>query len=199
MISPLMGFVGLSVLLGEGVIGSMGLWERPSSFSLCWDELVVRVQQSPSNPSPWFVLVFISPLKGFSGLSDFGRERDIGVLGRWEWVGVSCGVLGRWFGLETVGKRVGLILAGTGGTVLWIAGLNEMFGEEYDDQSDDVANKEKTDKEAAKKIELLAELKAIETILEKKAKDAAKNEGNNAYYSSGKPQRTAVVVPGGPR
>ncbi|GJU16817.1 hypothetical protein Tco_1144783 [Tanacetum coccineum] len=54
---------------------------------------------------------------------------------------------------------------------------NVSDNEEYDDQSDDVANKEKTDEEAAKrKAELLAELKAIETILEKKAKDAAENE-----------------------
>ncbi|GJY28152.1 hypothetical protein Tco_0403919 [Tanacetum coccineum] len=53
----------------------------------------------------------------------------------------------------------------------------EDAGQEYDDQSDDVANKEKTDEEAAKrKAELLAELKAIETILEKKAKDAVENE-----------------------
>ncbi|GJX78621.1 hypothetical protein Tco_0326770 [Tanacetum coccineum] len=49
--------------------------------------------------------------------------------------------------------------------------LNVSDNEEYDDQSDDVANKEKTDEEAAKrKAELLVELKAIETILEKKLK-----------------------------
>ncbi|GKG04652.1 hypothetical protein Tco_0315039, partial [Tanacetum coccineum] len=29
-------------------------------------------------------------IEGVLGLCDFARERDIGVLGRWEWVGVSC-------------------------------------------------------------------------------------------------------------
>ncbi|GKD91630.1 hypothetical protein Tco_1367137, partial [Tanacetum coccineum] len=53
----------------------------------------------------------------------------------------------------------------------------EDAGQEYDNQSDDVANKEKTYEEATKrKAELLAELKAIETSLENKAKDATENE-----------------------
>ncbi|GJZ26610.1 hypothetical protein Tco_0570863, partial [Tanacetum coccineum] len=57
---------------------------------------------------------------------------------------------------------------------------NVSDNKEYDDQSDDVANKEKTDEEAAKrKKELIVELKAIETILEKKAKDAVENEVDN--------------------
>ncbi|GKG34942.1 hypothetical protein Tco_0437638, partial [Tanacetum coccineum] len=43
------------------------------------------------------------------GLSVLLGEGVIGVLGRWEWVGVSCGVLGRWFGLETVGKKGGMV------------------------------------------------------------------------------------------
>ncbi|GJW38298.1 hypothetical protein Tco_0064143 [Tanacetum coccineum] len=99
---PTSEFAYLMETVSIADLGSSTSWSKGSS--LCWDELVLRVQQSPSNPSPWFVLVFISPLKGFSGLSDFGRERDIGVLGRWEWVGDSCrGVLGRWFGLKPWG------------------------------------------------------------------------------------------------
>ncbi|GKC88913.1 ribonuclease H-like domain-containing protein [Tanacetum coccineum] len=51
---------------------------------------------------------------------------------------------------------------------------------EYDDQSDDVAKKEKTDEEVAKrKAELLAELKAVKTRVEKQAKVAAENEDND--------------------
>ncbi|GJX68543.1 peptidase C48, SUMO/sentrin/Ubl1 [Tanacetum coccineum] len=57
---------------------------------------------------------------------------------------------------------------------------NVSDNEEYDYQSDDVDNKEKTDEEAAKrKAELLAELQAIETRLEKKAKDEAQNEDSD--------------------
>ncbi|GKB31770.1 hypothetical protein Tco_0871171 [Tanacetum coccineum] len=57
---------------------------------------------------------------------------------------------------------------------------NVSDNEEYDYQSVDVDNKEKTDEEAAKrKAELLAELQAIETRLEKKAKDEAQNEDND--------------------
>ncbi|GKB93589.1 hypothetical protein Tco_0979726, partial [Tanacetum coccineum] len=44
-----------------------------------WAVLLVSVERPSSNPSPWFVLVFISPLKGFSGLSELARGRDIGV------------------------------------------------------------------------------------------------------------------------
>ncbi|GKD60022.1 hypothetical protein Tco_1297531 [Tanacetum coccineum] len=57
------------------------------ALSLPWDELVVRVQHSPSNPSLLFVLTSSQPLKGFVGLSVLPGERVIGVLGRWEWVG----------------------------------------------------------------------------------------------------------------
>ncbi|GKE67761.1 cycloartenol synthase, partial [Tanacetum coccineum] len=40
----------------------------------------------PSNPSPSLWLLFISPLMGCFGLSVLSGERDIGAMGRWEWV-----------------------------------------------------------------------------------------------------------------
>ncbi|GJT16384.1 hypothetical protein Tco_0875090 [Tanacetum coccineum] len=49
-----------------------------------WDELVVRVQHSPSNPSLLFVLTSSQPLKGFVGLSVLPGERVIGSM-LWKW------------------------------------------------------------------------------------------------------------------
>ncbi|GKA88570.1 hypothetical protein Tco_0810334 [Tanacetum coccineum] len=69
-------------------------------FSWSWDKLAVSVQCIQSNPSLLFVLSSSQPLKGCFGLSDCARERDIGVLGRWEWVGVSW-CMGRIDSLET--------------------------------------------------------------------------------------------------
>ncbi|GKB89624.1 putative reverse transcriptase domain-containing protein, partial [Tanacetum coccineum] len=48
-------------------------------FTWTWDVFVVRVGHFLSNPSPWFALYTISPLKGTSGLSVCARERDIGA------------------------------------------------------------------------------------------------------------------------
>ncbi|GJZ39732.1 hypothetical protein Tco_0586295, partial [Tanacetum coccineum] len=50
-----------------------------SKTSCTWAVLVVRVGSLTLNPSPPFGLLFISPLKGFSGLSVCARERVIGA------------------------------------------------------------------------------------------------------------------------
>ncbi|GKG03278.1 hypothetical protein Tco_0310914, partial [Tanacetum coccineum] len=73
--------------------------------------LVVRVQHSLCNPSPPLCLDFISPLKGFVGLSVLLGEGVIGSLGKWELVKVSCEMYWRG-GLE-------LKTGGEGGMVFW--------------------------------------------------------------------------------
>ncbi|GJZ27775.1 hypothetical protein Tco_0572422 [Tanacetum coccineum] len=51
-------------------------------------------------------------LKGVLGLCDLPGKGFVGVLGRWEWVGVSCGVYWRGgLGLKQWGE-VGLIFGG---------------------------------------------------------------------------------------
>ncbi|GJS70881.1 retrovirus-related pol polyprotein from transposon TNT 1-94 [Tanacetum coccineum] len=56
-----------------------GSWGRLQILVISWDKLVVRVGSLTLNPSPPFGLLFISPLKGFSGLSVCARERVIGA------------------------------------------------------------------------------------------------------------------------
>ncbi|GJU51613.1 hypothetical protein Tco_1221168 [Tanacetum coccineum] len=53
--------------------------EQLRVFTWTWDVFVVRVGHFLSNPSPWFALYTISPLKGTSGLSVCARERVIGA------------------------------------------------------------------------------------------------------------------------
>ncbi|GJT45319.1 hypothetical protein Tco_0954034 [Tanacetum coccineum] len=86
----------------------------PFAFSLSWVVFAVRVQTLQSNPSLLFVLSSSQPLKGVRVFVYVELERFIGVLGRWEWVGVSCD--GTWDSgkaRKTMGKG-GMILAVNG-------------------------------------------------------------------------------------
>ncbi|GJV32094.1 hypothetical protein Tco_1392494 [Tanacetum coccineum] len=56
-----------------------GVLEGPKRSLLLRVVIPVSVEVIQSNPSPLFCLVFISPLKGFSGLSVCARERVIGA------------------------------------------------------------------------------------------------------------------------
>ncbi|GKE85150.1 hypothetical protein Tco_1558892, partial [Tanacetum coccineum] len=62
----------VAVLSAGGTTQSLG-------SSLSWAVFLVRVGHFLSNPSPWFALYTISPLKGTSGLSVCARERVIGA------------------------------------------------------------------------------------------------------------------------
>ncbi|GJZ94341.1 hypothetical protein Tco_0666544 [Tanacetum coccineum] len=53
----------------------------------------MRVGSFTINPSPPLAFLTISPLKGVLGLCDLPGKGFVGVLGRWEWVGVSWEVL----------------------------------------------------------------------------------------------------------
>ncbi|GJV51880.1 hypothetical protein Tco_1447621, partial [Tanacetum coccineum] len=65
------------------------------AVSKLWDEFVASVERFTINPSPPLAFLTISPLKGVLGLCDLPGKGFVGVLGRWEWVGVSCGVYWR--------------------------------------------------------------------------------------------------------
>ncbi|GJS25514.1 hypothetical protein Tco_0454146 [Tanacetum coccineum] len=84
------------------------------AVSKLWDEFVASVERFTINPSPPLAFLTISPLKGVLGLCDLPGKGFVGVLGRWEWVGVSCGVYWRGgLGLKQWGE-VGLIFGGYG-------------------------------------------------------------------------------------
>ncbi|GJT96164.1 hypothetical protein Tco_1091682 [Tanacetum coccineum] len=83
---------------------------------MTWAEFVVRVQCIQGNPSPPLCLDFISPLKGFVGLSVLPGERVIGALGWWGKVKVS------WDGTLDSGKArktMGEGCNGLAGRVYW--------------------------------------------------------------------------------
>ncbi|GKE12163.1 hypothetical protein Tco_1415714, partial [Tanacetum coccineum] len=79
------------------------------------------VQCIQGNPSPPLCLDFISPLKGFVGLSVLPGERVIGALGWWGKVKVSCGrYLRGGLGLK-LWEMVVWVLAGTGVSTVMVS------------------------------------------------------------------------------
>ncbi|GJV09773.1 hypothetical protein Tco_1351314, partial [Tanacetum coccineum] len=74
-------------------------------FFCSWDVLAVSVQSPQGNPSLSLALHISQPLMGI-GLSDF--QVGMGYKGNGEVGmvrGLAVNVLGRWYGLETVGER----------------------------------------------------------------------------------------------
>ncbi|GJT45320.1 hypothetical protein Tco_0954035 [Tanacetum coccineum] len=87
--------------VGMGRVTAPGLTADSSVLTLTWQFLdlalicnvfhaLCEYKALQSNPSLLFVLSSSQPLKGVRVFVYVELERFIGVLGRWEWVGVSC-------------------------------------------------------------------------------------------------------------
>ncbi|GJX49738.1 hypothetical protein Tco_0276583 [Tanacetum coccineum] len=119
--------VGLPEMVKKGVTwcNELRLGLLPFiAVQMTWAEFVVRVQCIQGNPSPPLCLDFISPLKGFVGLSVLPGERVIGALGWWGKVKVS------WDGTLDSGKArktMGEGCNGLAGRWLWYQVVDKVF------------------------------------------------------------------------